>query len=108
MPESLKNVLLVMSSGGYLTPPDQNADGQTEQQKKLWTETETRLNRFLPDLMPELFPETVEEAEPSAPEKKPKDDDAAEPEMAGTVADQASGTEEKEAEAEEVKPAAET
>ncbi|KAF1347875.1 hypothetical protein BDV97DRAFT_298439 [Delphinella strobiligena] len=108
VPESLKNVLLVMSSGGYLTPPDQNADGQTEQQKKLWTETETRLNRFLPDLMPELFPETVEEAEPSAPEKKPKDDDAAEPEMAGTVADQASGTEEKEAEAEEVKPAAET
>lgn len=57
MPESLKNILLVMSAGGYLTPPNSDTQSQSEQQRKLWSETWTRLNRFLPDLMPELFPE---------------------------------------------------
>ena len=56
VPESLKNILLVMSSGGYLVPPSEKPDEQTEQQKQLWTETWTRLERFLPDLMPEIFP----------------------------------------------------
>ena len=56
IPESLKNILLVMSSGGYLIPPSENAEGQTEQQKQLWAETWTRLERFLPGLMPDLFP----------------------------------------------------
>ena len=68
MPESLKNILLVMSSGGYLAPPNK-VEGQTEQQTKIWNETWARLERFLPELMPELFPqeevkqEMVEEAE---------------------------------------------
>ena len=57
VPESLKNILLVMSSGGYLVPPSESPDEQTEQQKQLWAETWTRLDRFLPTLMPELFPE---------------------------------------------------
>ena len=59
VPESLKNILLVMSSGGYLVPPSENPEEQTEQQKQLWAETCTRLERFLPDLMPSLFPEEI-------------------------------------------------
>lgn len=56
VPESLKNILLVMSNGGYLVPPSEKPDEQTEQQKQLWAETWTMLDRFLPDLMPSLFP----------------------------------------------------
>ncbi|KAK5165588.1 GDP/GTP exchange factor for ARF [Saxophila tyrrhenica] len=56
VPESLKNILLVMSSGGYLIPPSDESKEQTEQQRQLWSETWTRLERFLPGLMPELFP----------------------------------------------------
>ena len=60
VPESLKNILLVMSSGGHLIPPPaQGEDERTPQQKQLWQETWTRLNRFLPALMPELFPEAA-------------------------------------------------
>lgn len=57
VPESLKNVLLVMSSSGYLVPPSHSDEQQTEQQGQLWSETWTRLERFLPGLMPELFPD---------------------------------------------------
>lgn len=59
VPESLKNIVLVMASGGYLVPPTSptgEKQDQTPRQQKLWSETWIRLNRFLPDLMPELFP----------------------------------------------------
>lgn len=69
VPESLKNVLLVMSSGGYLIPPSNGTDAQTPQQRELWTETWTRLERFLPGLMPELFPEALKE--PAATDAAP-------------------------------------
>ncbi|EDN92618.1 hypothetical protein SS1G_08481 [Sclerotinia sclerotiorum 1980 UF-70] len=49
VPESLKNVLLVMSSSGYLVPRSQD-----ETQEKLWTETWKRIDRFLPDLRKEI------------------------------------------------------
>lgn len=49
VPESLKNILLVMSSSGYLTPPTQDATNE-----KLWVETWKRLDRFLPELRREL------------------------------------------------------
>ncbi|KAI6877685.1 hypothetical protein KC318_g17464, partial [Hortaea werneckii] len=65
VPESLKNVLLVMSSGGHLIPPSEKPDEQTPQQRKIWTETWTRLERFLPGLMPELFPGAQKEATPA-------------------------------------------
>lgn len=45
VPESLKNILLVMSASGYLAPHSKDPD-----QEKLWTETWKRLDRFLPDL----------------------------------------------------------
>lgn len=67
MPESLKNILLVMSSGGYLVPPSENSE-QTPQQSQLWTETWTRLDNFLPGLMPELFPEQTQKPA-AAPEQ---------------------------------------
>jgi brefeldin A-resistance guanine nucleotide exchange factor 1 len=54
VPESLKNILLVMAGDGYIVPP---REAQSESQKRLWSETETRLERFLPGLMAELFPD---------------------------------------------------
>lgn len=49
VPESLKNIILVMSSSGYLVPPNEDPS-----QEKLWTETWKRIDRFLPDLRKEL------------------------------------------------------
>jgi brefeldin A-resistance guanine nucleotide exchange factor 1 len=62
--ESLKNILLVMSSGGYLAPPDQNPA-----QADLWDETWKRLNRFLPNFFAELFPEEAKKPAPTSPPK---------------------------------------
>lgn len=79
VPESLKNILLVMSSGGYLVPPTaQGADGdagQTPQQRQLWDETRTRLDRFLPDLMPEVFPDAVGRSLPEGSEETAREED---------------------------------
>jgi hypothetical protein len=50
--ENLKNMLLVMSNGGYLAPPDEKPE-----QEELWNETWKRVNRFLPNFFAELFPE---------------------------------------------------
>ena len=59
VPESLKNILLVMAGAGYLTPPSESSDDG-----KVWTETRKRLDRFLPDLFSEVFPEEVVEKRP--------------------------------------------
>ncbi|KAI9821685.1 MAG: GDP/GTP exchange factor for ARF [Pycnora praestabilis] len=59
VPESLKNIILVMSSGGYLVPPNQNPENE-----RLWTETWSRLGRFLPNLYSELFPKEDEKTSP--------------------------------------------
>jgi brefeldin A-resistance guanine nucleotide exchange factor 1 len=52
IPESLKNILLVMGDGGYLAPPTKDPS-----KEKIWTETRKRLDRFLPNLFTEIFPE---------------------------------------------------
>ena len=49
MPENLKNVLLVMSSGGYLVHPTQDSSNE-----KVWVETWKRIDRFLPGLRQDL------------------------------------------------------
>lgn len=49
VPESLKNILLVMSTSGYLVPKSEDPN-----QEKLWSETWKRLDRFLPDLRKQL------------------------------------------------------
>lgn len=75
VPENLKNVLLFMSSSGYLVPPSKNPS-----QEKLWVETWKRIDRFLPDLRNELAleeptpveAEKVEEAVPAAKTPEPQ------------------------------------
>lgn len=52
MPESLKNIILVMADGGYLVPPSKTPD-----QAQIWNETRKRVDRFLPGLFKEVFPE---------------------------------------------------
>lgn len=56
IPESLKNILLVMSSDGYLVPPEQD-----ERRRLIWNETWRRLDRFLPGLFGELWPQEAEQ-----------------------------------------------
>lgn len=56
IPESLKNILLVMADGGYLVPPSQDPSKES-----IWTETKKRLERFLPDLFKEIFPNASDE-----------------------------------------------
>lgn len=58
VPESLKNILLVMADGGFIKPPV-NGQPRTE----LWDETCKRVDRFLPNLIGEIFPEVGKEAE---------------------------------------------
>jgi len=53
IPESVKNILLLMADGGYLAPPSQDPS-----KEKIWVETRKRLDRFVPDLFTEIFPET--------------------------------------------------
>ncbi|MCJ1288215.1 GDP/GTP exchange factor for ARF [Xylographa opegraphella] len=55
VPESLKNILLVMANGGYLAPPSGNP-----QYARLWEETWKRLARFLPGMFQEIFPDPPE------------------------------------------------
>ncbi|KAJ5312471.1 hypothetical protein N7508_003301 [Penicillium antarcticum] len=62
VPESLKNILLVMADGGYLVSPSQDPS-----KEETWVETRKRLGRFLPDLFTEVFPEASQEAETSRP-----------------------------------------
>ncbi|KAF7591223.1 GDP/GTP exchange factor for ARF [Aspergillus hancockii] len=62
IPESLKNILLVMADGGYLVSPSQDAS-----KEQTWTETKKRLERFLPDLFKEIFPEVPPEQSTPVP-----------------------------------------
>ena len=63
MPESLKNVLLVMASGGILVRPEDRGEGAEGGSGKaeLWDQTWRRLERLLPDLKGELFPAVTAE-----------------------------------------------
>lgn len=56
MPESLKNILLVMANGGYLVPRSEDPS-----RVQLWEETWKRLDKFLPWMFAELFPEPNKE-----------------------------------------------
>lgn len=56
VPESLKNVLLVMHASGFLVPPHQ---ARNEDQSALWDATFDRLDIFLPTLRQDVFPAPV-------------------------------------------------
>lgn len=66
MSENMKNVLLVMSNGGFLAPPDEKPE-----QEELWNETWKRINRFLPSFFAELFPDEAQK--PKAATRTSKD-----------------------------------
>lgn len=53
VPESLKNVLLVMGASGFLLPPWER---RTDEQAHLWNETFLKVDIFLPELRQQLFP----------------------------------------------------
>ncbi|CDO70750.1 hypothetical protein BN946_scf184798.g65 [Trametes cinnabarina] len=56
VPESLKNVLLVMNAAGLLVPPTTPEDTRDERQVSLWAATHERIERFLPGFLDELIP----------------------------------------------------
>lgn len=57
IPESLKNVVLVMNAMGILVPPSSSpAEKQTERQKELWEATHERIERFLPGFLDDVIP----------------------------------------------------
>ncbi|KAF9001938.1 Sec7-like domain is implicated in guanine nucleotide exchange function [Cyathus striatus] len=56
IPESLKNILLVMNAIGILVPPTTGEDLREERQKTLWTATQERMERFLPGFLTEVIP----------------------------------------------------
>lgn len=55
IPESLKNVVLVMHSSGLLQRPS-TPDGRSEMEKAIWTATSERIERFLPGFMDDVIP----------------------------------------------------
>jgi brefeldin A-resistance guanine nucleotide exchange factor 1 len=59
-------MLLVLSSGGFLSPPDEKPE-----QEQMWNETWKRINRFQPNLFAELFPD-----EAGKPPKTPREEKA--------------------------------
>lgn len=99
VPESLKNILLVMGSGGYMVPPtaDEQEDSRTELQQQLWSETWERLHRFLPELMPEVFPNSFNK--PKKVKATPEDAGAADEQADSSGGDDEVKSAEKEAEA---------
>ncbi|KAL4268665.1 SEC7 domain-containing protein [Pleurotus pulmonarius] len=56
VPESLKNVLLVMNAAGLLVPPPSGEEQRTERQRTVWTSTHERMERFLPGFLTEVIP----------------------------------------------------
>jgi len=54
VPESLKNVVLVMNATGLLVPPS-TEDRRDEQQRLLWTATFERIERFLPGFLADVI-----------------------------------------------------
>ncbi|EJD05730.1 Sec7-domain-containing protein [Fomitiporia mediterranea MF3/22] len=55
IPESLKNVVLVMNAMDILVPPAPE-DKRTKRQKELWDVTHERIERFLPRFLDEVIP----------------------------------------------------
>ncbi|KAL2864685.1 Sec7 domain-containing protein [Aspergillus lucknowensis] len=62
IPESIKNIILVMADVGHLAPPSQDPS-----KENIWTETKKRLERFLPDLFKEIFPDAPKDSEMPPP-----------------------------------------
>ncbi|GBB94028.1 hypothetical protein RclHR1_02280001 [Rhizophagus clarus] len=62
VPESLKNMLLVMSTSGVINPPGMTSpptDVNSKQPVELWNVTWEKVDKFLPKLKDELFPTPI-------------------------------------------------
>jgi len=66
VPESLKNLVLVMNASNILIPPQGNT--QEEELVLLWTETRDRLEQFLPGFLSELVPTSPPNPGSAAPD----------------------------------------
>ncbi|KZT03523.1 Sec7-domain-containing protein [Laetiporus sulphureus 93-53] len=64
IPESLKNIILVMNATGLLVPPLE-PDERNERQKSLWAATQERVERFLPGFLMEIL------SAPTSPRTRP-------------------------------------
>ncbi|EMD38471.1 hypothetical protein CERSUDRAFT_113640 [Gelatoporia subvermispora B] len=74
VPESLKNVLLVMNATDLLVPPISASDDQRDdRQKALWAATHERVERFLPGFLDDVIPSPPPAPPNTAipPEEKP-------------------------------------
>ncbi|KAH9951281.1 Sec7-domain-containing protein [Amylocystis lapponica] len=56
VPESLKNVVLVMNATGLLVPPSDPDELRDSRQKELWAATQERIERFLPGFLADVVP----------------------------------------------------
>ncbi|KDQ60619.1 hypothetical protein JAAARDRAFT_172637 [Jaapia argillacea MUCL 33604] len=56
IPESLKNVILVMNATGILAPPSPNEDENQPQPQGLWQVTHQKIEAFLPRFLEEVIP----------------------------------------------------
>ncbi|KAJ7168148.1 hypothetical protein C8R43DRAFT_983232 [Mycena crocata] len=56
VPESLKNVVLVMHAAEILVPPSAD-DNRDDRQRTLWTATNERVERFLPGFIASVIPQ---------------------------------------------------
>ncbi|KAI0064698.1 Sec7-domain-containing protein [Artomyces pyxidatus] len=57
VPESLKNVILVMNAAGMLVPPPSTPeDSRDEMQQLLWQATEEKIEQFLPGFLLSVIP----------------------------------------------------
>ncbi|KAG9226057.1 hypothetical protein CCMSSC00406_0008719 [Pleurotus cornucopiae] len=67
VPESLKNVLLVMNAAGLLVPPSLEEDQRTERQRAVWASAHERMERFLPGFLTDVIPppQTSASAQPT-------------------------------------------
>jgi len=56
VPETLKNVALVMyATECLIPPPNREEDSRTEEQREMWTVTSDRLQRFLPGFLNDVL-----------------------------------------------------
>ena len=67
MPESLKNVILVMQSAGILVPPmvDERGDPRDEPNRLLWQITHEKVEQFMPGFMRSVIPPPLVPVVPS-------------------------------------------
>jgi len=56
VPESLKNVVLVMHAAQILVPPSAD-DKRDDRQRTLWNATNERVERFLPGFIGSVIPQ---------------------------------------------------